>query len=69
MNENNVPVTLQYLTQDQLSEFLLVPVRTLENWRQRKFGPPYIKIARHVRYSVESVEAWLQTLKVQTNNG
>jgi DNA-binding transcriptional regulator YiaG len=64
MKENNAPATQQYLTQDQLSEFLLVPVRTLENWRQRKFGPPYIKIARRVRYSVESVEAWLQARKV-----
>ena len=66
MNENNVPVTLQYLTQDQLSEFLLIPTRTLEKWRLAESGPPYIKIARHVRYRVESVEAWLQTMKVIT---
>jgi predicted DNA-binding transcriptional regulator AlpA len=32
--------------------------RTLENWRATGFGPPYIRLRRHVRYDAAAVRAW-----------
>jgi predicted DNA-binding transcriptional regulator AlpA len=33
--------------------------RTLERWRQRGYGPPWVKIGRAVRYRWSDVEEWL----------
>jgi hypothetical protein len=36
--------------ENQAAEFLGVSVRTLQAWRVRGGGPPYVKIGRAVRY-------------------
>lgn len=33
--------------------------RTLENWRSRRVGPPYVKINGAVRYSRRACAEWL----------
>jgi len=38
------------LNENQAGEFLGVSVRTLQAWRVRGGGPPYVKIGRAVRY-------------------
>ncbi len=38
------------LTETQAAELLAVSVRTLQAWRTRGGGPPYVKIGRAVRY-------------------
>jgi hypothetical protein len=38
------------LNENQAAEFLGVSVRTLQAWRVRGGGPPYVKIGRSVRY-------------------
>jgi hypothetical protein len=38
------------LNENQAAEFLGVSVRTLQAWRVRGGGPPYVKIGRAVRY-------------------
>lgn len=47
------------LTAGELSEYLRVPIRTLEGWRQRGGGPPFSRLGNHVRYSEEDVLEWL----------
>jgi predicted site-specific integrase-resolvase len=32
--------------------------RTLEGWRRRGEGPPYLKIGRRVKYHPEDIEAY-----------
>jgi predicted DNA-binding transcriptional regulator AlpA len=32
--------------------------RTLEGWRRRGEGPPYLKIGRRVKYRPEDIEAY-----------
>jgi hypothetical protein len=34
-------------------------VRTLQQWRLKGGGPPYLKIGSAVRYNPEAVDAWL----------
>lgn len=49
----------------QLSEFLQVPERTIEDWRRRSEGPAYVKLNGHmVRYQMSVVDAWLKTQTV-----
>jgi excisionase family DNA binding protein len=43
----------------QVSCYLGVPLKTLYAWRQRGYGPPAIKVGRHLRYRWADVEAWL----------
>ena len=38
------------INENQAAEFLGVSVRTLQAWRVRGGGPPYVKIGRAVRY-------------------
>jgi excisionase family DNA binding protein len=45
-------------TQDEVAEYLRVPVSTLEQWRWRKTGPKWSKVGRHVRYASADVEEW-----------
>lgn len=63
------------LTTDQLldppgvSERLLIPVQTLAVWRSRGEGPRYMKIGKHVRYSVAELDAWLSERTVTPSSG
>lgn len=34
-------------------------VRTLQAWRVRGDGPPYLKVGRSVRYDPRAVDSWL----------
>lgn len=51
---------LDLLTPDQLAGELQVTPKTLENWRARRIGPPFVRLNRQVRYSRAAVHAWLQ---------
>lgn len=51
---------LPLLNQKQAAEALAVPPRTLEGWRTRGGGPPFVRIGRHVRYRLRDLEAWIE---------
>lgn len=46
-------------TPADLSEYLGIPQRTLDQWRWLGKGPRWSKVGRHVRYQWEDVEDWL----------
>jgi excisionase family DNA binding protein len=48
------------LTTDDAAALLGVPSRTVEDWRLRRMGPPYVRLGRHVRYRREDLVAWLE---------
>ena len=48
-----------YLTTPQLAERIGLSPTTLEIWRSRSSGPPYIKVGRAIRYDLAEVEARL----------
>lgn len=49
-----------FLTQREVADLLRLPARTLEDWRQTRSGPPYVKLGRHVRYDRDDLLAWVR---------
>lgn len=55
---NEIP--FQLLTTEELAEFLGVSMRTIEDWRCDRKGPPHVRLGpRTVRYRSDEVLAWL----------
>lgn len=53
----------ELLTADAVSEILKISVGTLENWRQKGYGPAYLKLGGKrrspVRYRRQDVDDWI----------
>ena len=56
-------------TPQQLADYLQRPVKTLEMWRYRSLGPPYIRMGREIRYDWRDVHAWEDSNKVNPAQG
>ena len=56
---------LGYLDEYKVADELGVRIRTLRKWRAEGQGPAFIKIARQIHYSAESLAAWLKSHEVQ----
>ena len=46
---------------EELSEYLNVPTRTLQDWRLAGRGPRAVHVGRQLRYFVADVQEWLQS--------
>lgn len=57
--------TTELLTPEQVAEMLQIHPGTLENWRVRGEGPPFVKLGQKrrssVRYRKQDVEDWIFT--------
>lgn len=49
----------QRLTERDAADELNISFRTLQQWRVRGIGPPYLKLGRSVRYDADVLEDWL----------
>ena len=49
-----------WLTLDELAEWLQVPRATLHQWRYKRKGPMAYRLGRSLRFRREDVEAWLE---------
>ena len=47
------------LPQADVAVMLGCTVRTLENWRARRTGPPFIRLGNRVVYREAALEQWL----------
>ena len=47
------------LTEQDLASWLGVSVRTVQGWRQRGVGIPFVKLGKTIRYDSEEVERFL----------
>jgi hypothetical protein len=55
------------LTPDQASNFLNIPVRTLEGFRRRGIGPAYIAVGYGVvTYTMQALQEWLASHTVSS---
>ena len=50
-----------YLTVDELAEYLQLSKETIYHWRLEGTGPKATKLGKHLRYSRANVEAWLKS--------
>ena len=48
-----------FWTVADVAAYLRLPVETLYAWRKRKYGPPAVRLGRHLRYDPDSVRAWV----------
>lgn len=56
---------MRLISSKQAASILGISPGTLENWRVRGYGPPYIKISNLVKYEEGAVYEWIgkQTTK------
>lgn len=52
----------RYLTPEDLTTLLSVPLETVYAWRKKRTGPPGFRIGKHLRYDPAAVHAWINTL-------
>jgi excisionase family DNA binding protein len=45
-----------------VAEYLDIPLQTLYQWRSRGYGPPGIRLGRHVKYRPDDVRAWVASM-------
>lgn len=60
-------ITPAYLTPEQASVYLQIPLKTLQEWRtsrRKGSGPRYMRDGRVVRYALKDLEAWAAAHKV-----
>lgn len=64
---HSMPVVPAYLTPEQASIYLQVPLKTLQEWRtarRKGSGPRFVREGLTVRYAVKDLEAWAAAHKV-----
>ena len=50
----------EYVDERELAKWLNASIETIQSWRGRREGPPYIKMgSRCVRYHVPTVREWM----------
>lgn len=59
----------EWLSPQQLAAELGVPVQSIYRWRCNGTGPRGHVVGRHVRYSRESINAWLEAVADDRPNG
>ena len=52
-----------------VSNYIKVPIKTLQRWRAEKTGPRFIKAGRLVRYRLKDVDEWMNRQTIETDRG
>lgn len=56
--------TSKQITEEDLSKWLNVPVKTIQKWRLGDDGPKFVKLPKAVRYKVGVVKEWIDSRTV-----
>ena len=48
------------LREEDVAELLNLSVRTLQSWRLRSCGPPFVQVGRAIRYRRRDLVAWIE---------
>ena len=59
MRNEQLLVSNQLLTAEEVANILQVPVATIHAWRYRGKGPTGLKVGRHLRFRYEDVMEWI----------
>jgi excisionase family DNA binding protein len=55
-----MPNGADFLSPEELAQYLGVPIGTVYRWRYRHEGPRGLRVGRHVRFRRSDVEKWLE---------
>jgi predicted DNA-binding transcriptional regulator AlpA len=70
MAAERIPINPEILlTEVGAAKQLKLSVRTLQAWRSRKEGPPFVRVGRAIRYRECELLAWLRANTVQPIKG
>lgn len=47
------------MRESELAELIGCSIRTLQGWRWRGGGPPFVRVGRAIRYDPQAVGAWI----------
>jgi excisionase family DNA binding protein len=56
-----------FLLETDVAALLGIKRSTVEKWRHRNYGPPYVRVGRLVRYRSSAVAAWIEEQTVRPN--
>lgn len=59
MGEGDLRHRLGLMSEEELAVTLDVRVATLQDWRQRRVGPDYVKLGKSTFYRQKDVEEWV----------
>ena len=48
----------EYMDLREAAGYLRISINTLNCWRSRREGPPFVKVGGKVRYRLADVDAW-----------
>lgn len=48
------------LNEDEAAASLRISVRTLQAWRLKTAGPPFVRVGRTIRYRRGDIKAWIK---------
>jgi hypothetical protein len=57
------------LKEDDAADLLNLSVRTLQAWRIRTAGPPFVQVGRAVRYRRRDLIAWIDANTIGSSSG
>ncbi|MEM9204763.1 MAG: helix-turn-helix domain-containing protein [Pseudomonadota bacterium] len=55
-----LPMTPEYLTADQVAQMTGFSTKSLEAYRAKRQGPPFLKVGHSVRYRADDVRSWME---------
>ncbi|MEL6587922.1 MAG: helix-turn-helix domain-containing protein [Pseudomonadota bacterium] len=55
-----LPMTPEYLTAEQVAQMTGFSTKSLEAYRAKRQGPPFLKVGHSVRYRADDVRAWME---------
>ena len=56
------------INESSVAKRLHCEVKTLQAWRCRGGGPPFIRVGRLIRYSPDDVRAWIESRRMTSTS-
>jgi hypothetical protein len=56
------------LTEIEAADLLRLSIRTLQAWRARGYGPPFVRAGRAIRYRRRDLVAWVNANSVRPSS-
>ena len=60
--------SVELLNESSVAKRLHCEVKTLQAWRCRGGGPPFIRVGRLIRYCPDDVRAWIESRRVRSSS-
>lgn len=58
----SLDLSSRLLSTEEVARILVVPVSTLYCWRYKGTGPNAYRVGKHLRYRLEDLLSWLETV-------